>query len=130
MWNEFKTEVGLKNTRRLDSVWVKGHATKAHIDRRTTATLNNGGNDAADALASAAKAHRAAPRASTEAAARRHHTALATHIFADLECLPGRRVVLSARSDAEHGQLIGCGLLRDHPSIASSVACNFAHLAT
>ena len=111
-------------------MWVKGHATKAHIDRRTTATLNNGGNDAADALASEAKAHRAAPQASAEAAARRHHTALATHIFADFECLLGRRVALSARGDVDRGQLTGCGLLRDIPSTASSVACNFAHLAT
>ena len=63
-------------------MWVKGHATKAHIDRQVTTTLNKGGNDAADALASAAAAHHAAPQTLTDAACERKRTALITHSFA------------------------------------------------
>ena len=59
LWNEFETVLRLNDTRRLEFVWVKGHATRAHIDRQVTTTLNKGGNDAADALASAAAAHHA-----------------------------------------------------------------------
>ena len=77
LWNEFETVLTLNDTRRLEFVWVKGHATKAHIDRQVTTTLNKGGNDAADALASAA-AHHAAPRTLTDAAYDRQRTALIT----------------------------------------------------
>ena len=33
-WNEFETLLRLTGTRRLEFVWFKGHATKAHIDSR------------------------------------------------------------------------------------------------
>ena len=32
LWNEFETLLRPNDTRRLEFVWVKGHATKAHID--------------------------------------------------------------------------------------------------
>ena len=82
LWNEFETVLRINDTRRLEFVWVKGHATKAHIDRQVTTTLNKGGNDAADALASAAAAHHAAPQTLTDAAYERQRTALITHSFA------------------------------------------------
>ena len=84
-WNEFETVLRLDDTRRLEFVWVKEHATKKHIDRQVTTTLNKGGNDAADALASTAAAHHAAPHALTEAAIGRQRAALITHSFAS-EC--------------------------------------------
>ena len=34
LWNEFETVLKINDTRRLEFVWVKGHATKSHIDRR------------------------------------------------------------------------------------------------
>ena len=68
LWDEFGTELRLKATRRLDFVWVKRDATKLHIDWQITNTLNKGGTDAADALASATTAQHAAPQALTEAA--------------------------------------------------------------
>ena len=71
-------------------LWVKGHATKVHIDRQIT-SLNKGGNDAADALASAAAFH--APQSLTDAIDRR--TAWDTHNFA-AELLVRRRVALLA----------------------------------
>ena len=74
LWDKFGTELRLKATWRLDFVWVEGRATMLHIDRQITTTLNKGGNDAADALASAA-----APQALTEAAIGRQHTAMVTH---------------------------------------------------
>ena len=76
LWHEFETVLRLNVTRRLDCVWVQGHARKVHTDRQITTTLNKGGNDAADALASVAAAHRAAPQALTEAAIDRQRTAL------------------------------------------------------
>ena len=60
LWPEYVSELRLKATRRLHFVCVKGHEMKCHIDRRTTTTLDRAGNDAADALASAATAHYAA----------------------------------------------------------------------
>ena len=39
LWDEFLTELRLKTTRQLDFVWIKGHATKFHIDREITTTL-------------------------------------------------------------------------------------------
>ena len=56
LWEEFETVLRRNTTRRLGFVWVKGHATKVHIDRQITTSLHKGGNDAADALASAAAA--------------------------------------------------------------------------
>ena len=38
--DEFGEELRLKGTRRLDCVWVKGHATEAHVDRQITCTLD------------------------------------------------------------------------------------------
>ena len=38
-WIELGTELRLKARRRLDFVWVKGHATKVHIDRQITTNL-------------------------------------------------------------------------------------------
>ena len=60
----------------LDLVRVKGHATKFNIDQQVTTFLNKGGNDAADALASAAAARLAAPQTLTEAAIGRQRTAM------------------------------------------------------
>ena len=48
LWDEFVMELRLKATPR-----VKGHATKVHIDREITTTLERGRNGGADALASA-----------------------------------------------------------------------------
>ena len=45
LWNEFETVLRLNDTRRLEFVWVRGHAAKAHIDRQVTTTLNKGGNE-------------------------------------------------------------------------------------
>ena len=42
LWDEFLTELRLKTTRQLDFVWVAGHATKVHIDREITTTLDKG----------------------------------------------------------------------------------------
>ena len=42
LWDEFGTELRLNATRRLDFVWVEGHAAKLHIDWQITATLNKG----------------------------------------------------------------------------------------
>ena len=94
-------QLRLGATRRLDFVWVKGHATKLNIDRQITTTLNKGGNDAADALASAAGAHHAAPQALTEAAIGRQRTAMVMHSFAS-ELLFKRRVALLALHEADH----------------------------
>ena len=82
LWDEFETKLRLDATRRLDFVCVTGHAKKLHIGRHITTSLNKGGNDAADALASAAASHHAAPQALTEAAIERQRTALLTHSFA------------------------------------------------
>ena len=38
LWNEFETVLRVNDTRRLEFVWVKGHATKAHIDQQVTTT--------------------------------------------------------------------------------------------
>ena len=89
------------DTRRLEFVWVKGHVTKFHIDRHVTTTLNKGGNDAADALASAAAQH-AAPQTLTDADYERQRTALTTHSFAS-ELLFRRRAALLALHEADHG---------------------------
>ena len=91
LWNEFETVLRLNDTRRLEFVWVKWHATKAHIEWQVTATLNKGGNDAADALASAAAAHYAAPQTFTDAAHVRQRTALITHSFASELFLEGEQ---------------------------------------
>ena len=95
LWNEFETVLRLNDTRRLEFVWVKGHATKAHIDQQVTTTLNKGGDDAADALAFVAAAHHAAPRTLIDAAYERQRTALITHSFASV-LLFRRRAALTA----------------------------------
>ena len=102
LWNEFKTVLRLNDTKRLEFVWVKGHATKARIDRQVTTTLNKGGNDAADALASETAAHHAAPKTLTEAAYEMQRTLLITSSFAS-ELLFRRRAVLLALHEAAHG---------------------------
>ena len=96
LWDEFVTGVRLTATRQLSFVWIKGHATRIHIDREITTTLDNGGNDAADALASAAAAHHAAPQAQIEAATKRHRVDLATAAL-----LLQRRDVLCSMSEAD-----------------------------
>ena len=116
LWNEIETVLRLTDTRRLEFVWVKGHATKAHINQQVTTTLNKGGNDAADALASATAAHHAAPRTLTDAAYERQRTALITHSFAS-ELLFGRPA-LSALHEADLGELTDCAVVRDIPSTA------------
>lgn len=117
LWNEFGTVLKINDTRRLEVVWVKGHATKSHIDWRGTTTLNLGGTDAADALASAAAARHAAPQILTDAAYERQRTALITHSFAS-ELLFRRRAALLALHEADHGQLTDCAVVRDIPSTA------------
>ena len=74
----------LNDTRRREFVWVKG------------------GNDAEDALASAAAAHHASPHTLTGAAFERQRTALITHSFAS-ELLFRRRAALLALHEADHG---------------------------
>ena len=98
----FETLLRLNDTRRLEFVWVKGHATKAHLDRQVTTTLNKGGKDAGDALASAAAAHHAAPQTLTDAPYERQRTALITHSFAS-ELLLRMRAALLALPEADHG---------------------------
>ena len=83
MWAEFVSELGLKTTRRLHLVWVKGHSTKK----------------SADALASVAEAHHAPPQAPTEAATPRRRVALTTH--ASVAELFFNDVL--AMSEADHG---------------------------
>ena len=101
-WDQFVTELRLKAARKLSFVWIKGHATKFHIDREITTTLDKRGNDAADALASAAAAHHAAPQTLIEAATKRQRVALTTHIsVADL--LLQRRDVLCSMSEVDLG---------------------------
>ena len=102
LWSEFETVLRLNDTRRLEFVWVKGHATKMHIDQQVSTTLNKGGNDAADVLASAAAAHNVALQTLTEAAFERQRTALVTHSFAS-ELLFRRRAALLALHEADHG---------------------------
>ena len=80
LWAEFVTDLRLKTTRLLDFVWVKGHSTKVHIDRQVTTTLDKGGNDAADSLASATASQHAAPQGLTAAATKRQRVALSTHV--------------------------------------------------
>ena len=101
---EFETVLRRNTTRRLGFVWVVGHATKVHIDRQITTSLDKGGKDAADALASAAAAHHAAPQALTEAVIDRQRTAWDTHSFA-AELLFRIRVALLALHEADRGQL-------------------------
>ena len=120
LWNEFETVLRLDDTRRLEFVWVKGHATKAHIDRQVTTTLNKGGDDAAGALTSVAAAHHAAPQTLTDAAHERQRTALITHSFAS-ELLFRRRAALLTLHEADHGQLTDCAVVRDIPPTALSV---------
>ena len=100
LWDVFETQLRLTATRRFD--FVRGHATKLHIDRQITTSLNNRGNDAADSWASAAAAHHAAPQALTEAAIGRQRTAMVTHSFAS-GLLFRRRVALLALREADHG---------------------------
>ena len=102
LWDVFQTVLRLKATRRLDFVWVKGHATKLHIDRQITTSLNKGGNYPADALTSPAATHHAAPQALTEAAVDKQRTASVTHSV-DAELLFRRRVALLALREADHG---------------------------
>ena len=99
--DEFGTALRFKATRRLDTAWVKGHATKLHIDLQITTTLDKGGNDASNSLASAAAAHHVAPQALTEVAIGRQRTAMVTHSFAS-ELLFRRRVALLALHEADH----------------------------
>ena len=120
LWKEFVTAMRYYGTRQLKFTWVKGHATMTHINRRITTSLDKGGNDAADALASAAAAHHSAPKTLTDAALERQRTALVTHCFAS-ELLFRRRVALLALHGADHGQLTDCAVVRDFPSTASSV---------
>ena len=96
LWKEFDTALSFYDTRQVKFTWVKGHATTVHINRRITTTLDKGGNDAADALASAA------PKVLTDAALVRQRTALATHCFVS-ELLFRRRVALLALHEADHG---------------------------
>ena len=42
LWNEFETVFKTNDRRRLEFMWVKGHATKAHIDRQVTTTPSRG----------------------------------------------------------------------------------------
>ena len=95
--DEFVTELRLKTTRQLNFVWVKGRVTKVHIDREITTNLC-----AADALASAAAAHHAAPQALTEAATKRQRIALSTHLFA-ADPLKKLRDTLLSMSGVDHG---------------------------
>ena len=75
---------------------------KIHSDREITTSLNKRGNDAADALASSAAAHHAAPKALIQTATKRRRVALTTHIFvADL--LLQRRDVLRSMSEVDPG---------------------------
>ena len=64
---------------------------RRYIDLQITTSLNKGCNDAADALASAAAAHHAAPQALTEAARERQRTALITRSFASEFLLEGEQ---------------------------------------
>ena len=41
-WAEFVSVLRLKTTRRVHFEWVKGHATKVHIDRETSTTPDKG----------------------------------------------------------------------------------------
>ena len=82
LWVEFASELRLKTMRRIRFVWVKRHATKSshrQVDRHCSG--QRGGNDAADALASAAAAHHAAPQVLTEAATKRQRVALSIYVF-------------------------------------------------
>ena len=102
-WNEFETLLTLNDTRRLEFVWVKGYATKVRIDRQVTTTLDKGGNDAADALASAAAAHHAAPQTLTDVACEWQRIALLTHSFAsELLFIFRWRAALFALHEADH----------------------------
>ena len=102
LWNEFETVLRLNDTRRLGFVWFKGHPTKARIDRQVTTSLDKGGNDAADALASAAAAHHGAPQTLTDAAYERQRTGLIAHSCAS-ELFFRRRAALLALREADHG---------------------------
>ena len=117
LWKEFETVWRLDDTRRLKFVWVKGHATKIHIDRQITTSLNKGGNHAADALTSAAAAHHVAPQTLREAAYERQRTALITHSFAS-ELLFKRRAALLALHEADQDLLMDCAVVWDTPSTA------------
>ena len=101
LWEEFETVLKRNISRRLGFVWVKGQATRVHIDRQITTSLMEG-SDAADALASAAAAFHAAPQSLTDAAIDRQRTAWDTHSFA-VELLFRRRVALFALHEADHG---------------------------
>ena len=70
-------------------------------DPESAALADKGGNDAADALASAAAAFPAAPQLLTDAAIDRQRTAWDTHSFA-AELLFRRRVALLALHEADH----------------------------
>ena len=40
LWEEFETVLRRNTTMCLDFVWLKGHATKVHIDQQITTSLN------------------------------------------------------------------------------------------
>ena len=65
LWEELETVLKRNISRRLGFVWVKGYATKVHIDQQITTSLNRGCDDAADAPSSAAAAFHPAPQSLT-----------------------------------------------------------------
>ena len=97
---EVVSELRLKTTRRPHCVWVKGHATKIHIDRGTPRRWRKGRNDAADVPAFAAAAHHAAPQALAGVVTKRQLAALTIHAFV-AALLFERRDVLLAMSEAD-----------------------------
>ena len=88
LWNEFETVPRLNDTRRLEFVWVKGHATKAHIDRQVTTSLTP--QTHWHLLLRHITRHR---RLLTDAAHERQRTALITH----------SSELLFRRREADHG---------------------------
>ena len=84
LWDEFVTKLRAKATRQLSFVWIKRHATKIHISRRSPPLWTREETMMRTHWRLLLRHHAAQP-AMIEAATKRQRVALATHIFvADL----------------------------------------------
>ena len=99
--NEFEIVLKINDTRQLGFERVKEHATKSHIDRDVSITLNKGDNDVADALTSAAATHHVDTQLLTDATYEKQRAALITHNFAS-QILLRRRAAFLALHEVDH----------------------------
>ena len=82
LWKEMEQEIGARQSSDLVFTWVKAHTTLRDVEKGRTTAQNKCGNDAADALASAAAQQHEAPAGLMAAAQRRKRHAVAFHSLA------------------------------------------------